>query len=248
MNTVSWQLAHDAAAGREQPERRLRAAVRRGRHDGRAARSDEEEAQPARSRQQDLARLQQTLGPGDRARVSEYLDAVREVERRIQTAEEQNATSTLPVPDRPVGIPAQVRRSLKLLFDLQWLAYPVGSHARVHADVRTRIEQPPYPEIGISEPHHGLSHHGDNPAQLEKYCAAQHAATRSCSPTSSRSCAPRRTATAPCSTTASCSTAAAMSNPNVHLHVNLPLVVAGGGAGRSRAAATCLYAWRQRAR
>src|SRR5437667_866792 len=66
---------------------------------------------------QDLARLERTLGPADRTRVSEYLEAVREVERRIQTAEEQNATSTLPLPDRPVGIPSRFDEHLKLLFD-----------------------------------------------------------------------------------------------------------------------------------
>ena len=61
----------------------------------------------------DLARLQTSLGPGDRLRITEYLDAVREVERRIQMAEAQNSNSALPVPDRPIGIPVAVRRSFE---------------------------------------------------------------------------------------------------------------------------------------
>ena len=72
---------------------------------------------------QDLARLQKSLGSADRVRITEYFDAVREVERRIQTAEEQNSNSTLPVPDRPIGIPSRFDDHLKLLYDLQWLAY-----------------------------------------------------------------------------------------------------------------------------
>ena len=74
----------------------------------------------------DLARLRKSLGAGDRARITEYFDAVREVERRIQMAEDQNSRSTLPVPDRPIGIPTRFDEHLKLLYDLQWLAYQGG--------------------------------------------------------------------------------------------------------------------------
>ena len=66
----------------------------------------------------DLARLQSSLGAGDRARVTEYFDAVREIERRIQTAEEQNSNSTLPVPDRPIGIPQPPQQLGQVLFAL----------------------------------------------------------------------------------------------------------------------------------
>jgi hypothetical protein len=104
----------------------------------------------------DLTRLQSSLGAADRTRVTEYFDAVREVERRIQTAEEQNSNSTLPVPDRPIGIPARFDDHLKLLYDLQWLAYQ-GDLTRVFSLMYGReLNSRSYPEIGISEPHHGL--------------------------------------------------------------------------------------------
>ena len=118
--------------------------------------------------------------------------------------------------------------------------------ARLHADVRPRIEQPPYPEIGISEPHHGLSHHGDKPEQIEKYARLNtyHAQLFALLPREAAIDARRRQQSArphhP-------SLWRRMSNPNVHLHVNLPLVVAGGGAGRSRAAVTSHLSRRQRA-
>jgi hypothetical protein len=71
---------------------------------------------------EDIARLQKKLGPGDRTKVSQYLDTVREVERRIQKAEAQTAGSTLPDLDRPVGVPVAYADHAKLMFDLQVLA------------------------------------------------------------------------------------------------------------------------------
>ena len=179
---------------------------------------------------QDLARLQQRLGPGDRARIAEYLDAVREVERRIQTAEEQNANSTLPVPDRPIGIPTRYDDHLKLLYDLQWLAYQ-GDLTRVFSLMYGReLNSRSYPEIGISEPHHGLSHHGDRPEQIERFAKLNTFQVElfgyfleklRSTPDGDGNLLDHTILLY----------GGAMSNPNVHLHVNLPLVLAGGGAG-----------------
>jgi len=179
----------------------------------------------------DLAKLQRSLGPGDRQRISEYFDSVREVERRIQMAEEQNNSSTLPVPDRPIGIPAQYDDHLKLLYDLQWLAFQ-GDLTRVFSLMYGReLNSRSYPEIGISEPHHGLSHHGDRPEQIEKFSRLNTyqvelfgyflGKLRS-TPDGDGNLLDHTMLLY----------GGAMSNPNVHLHVNVPLVVAGGGAGR----------------
>jgi hypothetical protein len=181
----------------------------------------------------DLARLQRSLGPGDRVRISEYLDAVREIERRIQMAEEQNSNAALPVPDRPVGIPAQYDEHLKLLYDLQWLAYQ-GDLTRVFSLMYGReLNSRNYPEIGISEPHHGLSHHGDRPEQIEKFSRLNTYQVElfgyflnklRSTPDGDGNLLDHTMLLY----------GGSMSNPNVHLHVNLPLVVAGGGAGRLR--------------
>ena len=179
----------------------------------------------------DLGRLQRSLGAGDRARITEYFDAVREVERRIQLAEEQNSSSTLPVPDRPIGIPTRFDDHLKLLYDLQWLAYQ-GDLTRVFTLMYGReLNSRAYPEIGISEPHHGLSHHGDRPEQIEKFSKlntyqvelfAYFLEKLRSTPDGDGNLLDHTILLY----------GGAMSNPNVHLHVNLPLVVAGGGAGR----------------
>ncbi len=179
----------------------------------------------------DLSRLQRSLGAGDRQRISEYFDAVREVERRIQMAEEQNSSAALPVPDRPIGVPADYGEHLKLLYDLQWLAYQ-GDLTRVFSLMYGReLNSRSYPEIGISEPHHGLSHHGDRPEQIEKFSRLNtyqvdlfgyFLGKLRATPDGDGNLLDHTILLY----------GGAMSNPNVHLHVNLPLVVAGGGAGR----------------
>jgi hypothetical protein len=114
-----------------------------------------------------VARLEKRIGPGDRGKLTQYLDAVRDVERRVQKAEEQVARE-LPVVDRPAGVPATFEEHAKLMYDLLALAYQCDM-TRVstflygrEASVRT------FPEIGVSESWHPVSHHGDNPEQLEK--------------------------------------------------------------------------------
>ena len=115
----------------------------------------------------DLARLKIAIGPDDRTKVNEYLDAVRELERRIQKAEEQSDLE-LPTVEKPVGAPADYEEHGKLMFDLLALAYQadltrIGSFMMARElSVRT------YPEIGISEPHHPLSHHGNSPEKLAR--------------------------------------------------------------------------------
>jgi hypothetical protein len=117
---------------------------------------------------EDIARLQGTLGAGDRAKVNEYLDAVRELERRIQVTEAQNGASPLQLPNRPVGIPESYDEHAKLMFDLLALAFQTDT-TRVFTFMLGREESVrTYPEIGISEAHHPLSHHGGDPVKLQK--------------------------------------------------------------------------------
>jgi hypothetical protein len=119
---------------------------------------------------QEMAGLRTRLGPADRATVSDYLDVLREVERRIQQTEAKNAESPLPDYERPgIGVPERFDDHAKLMFDLQCLAFQ-GDVTRVStfmygAEQRARM----YPEIGLNESHHGMSHHGDNPENLAKY-------------------------------------------------------------------------------
>lgn len=116
----------------------------------------------------EVARLQRRLEPGDRAKVTQYLDAIRDIERRIQRAEEQSEIE-LPAMERPSGgIPGTFAEHSRLMFDLQVLAYQCDM-TRVTTFLLSREVSPrTYTEIGIPDPHHGLSHHQNNPAAMEK--------------------------------------------------------------------------------
>ena len=116
-----------------------------------------------------VKQLQRQLGAADNMRVNDYLTSLRDVERRIQKTEEQSAKE---VPDvaRPVGIPESFDEHAPLLYDLQLLAYQADI-TRVITFMYGREQTPrPYPQIGVPEPHHSLTHHQNDPVKMEK-CA-----------------------------------------------------------------------------
>jgi hypothetical protein len=116
-----------------------------------------------------VKQLQQKLAPSDNRKVDDYLTSLRDVERRIQKAEEQSSKE---VPDvtRPAGIPDAFEQHVRLLYDLQLLAFQ-SDLTRVITFMYGREQTArPYPQIGIPEPHHSVTHHRNEPAQMEK-CA-----------------------------------------------------------------------------
>jgi len=114
---------------------------------------------------EDLADLQGGLGPADRTRLGDYLEHVREVERRIQSTEKQ-ADTQLTVPVAPVGVPESFEEHVGLMFDLLALAYQADL-TRVFTFMMAReVSQRTYPQIGITEPHHSISHHGNKPDKI----------------------------------------------------------------------------------
>ena len=114
-----------------------------------------------------VRQLQQTLGPTDNTKVNDYLESLRDVERRIQKAEEQNAR-TGPGVDQPAGIPDGFDPHVRLLYDLQLLAYQ-SDLTRVITFMYGREQTArPYPQIGIPDPHHALTHHQNDPMKMQK--------------------------------------------------------------------------------
>jgi hypothetical protein len=113
----------------------------------------------------DVADLQKRLGSKDRTRLSEYLDHVREIEERIQRTETQ-AFAKVEVPDAPIGIPESFDEHAALMYDLAAVAYEANI-TRVITYMKSRdASQRVYPNIGVNEPHHAMSHHGNNPEKL----------------------------------------------------------------------------------
>lgn len=179
---------------------------------------------------EDATRLRSRLGAGDRARMGEYLEGVRELERRIQKMEQQTDLATSAA-DLPVGIPDAFDEHVKVMFDLQVLAYQADL-TRVSTFLMSReTSQRTYPQVGVPDAHHGLSHHGDDPGHLAKlaiidkyhvelfgYFLKKLAAT----PDGNGSLLDHSLIVY-----GSC-----LSNGNNHSHRNLPTLLAGGGAGQ----------------
>jgi hypothetical protein len=111
--------------------------------------------------------LRGKLGPSDKRTLGEYLDTLREVEQRIQTIDRQNAS--LPVPERPSASHGAFLEYATLMFDLQALAFQ-GDLTRVTTMVMTRENSGrPYPEIGVADGHHSVSHHGNRPDRMAAF-------------------------------------------------------------------------------
>jgi hypothetical protein len=115
----------------------------------------------------EISRLNQRLGPKDRSKFEEYIESVRDIERRIQKAAEQNARE-LPAVDQPMGIPTDYAEHAKLMMDLLALAYQTDLTRISTFMLAKEVSGRAYPEIGVPDSHHPVSHHQNEPAKLER--------------------------------------------------------------------------------
>lgn len=116
---------------------------------------------------EDLSRLQQTLGQEDQRTVDAYLGSVRDVEQRLQKTEARLDDVAVPSTS-PLGIPHQFREHADLMFDLQFLAYQADMTRVVSYQIARELSSRAYPEIGVAEAHHEISHHQNNPERMGK--------------------------------------------------------------------------------
>jgi hypothetical protein len=116
----------------------------------------------------EIAKLKQRVGARDRARVDQYLESVRDVEREIQRAEKAADENTMPDVERPVGVPAAFADHAKLMFALQILAFQADITRVIAFQLTREQNNRTYPEIGVPDPHHPTSHHGGDPEKLAK--------------------------------------------------------------------------------
>jgi hypothetical protein len=179
---------------------------------------------------EDMARLNRKLGPGDRAKVSQYLETIREVERRIQKAEVDAKDNSLPDLDRPVGVPAAYADHARLMFDLQVLALQGDVTRVITFQLARETSNRTYPEIGVPDPHHPLSHHGNDPAKIARMAKinqfhvslfAEFLQKLKATPEGNGTLLDHSLFLY----------GSGIGNPNVHDHTNLPILVAGGAAG-----------------
>jgi hypothetical protein len=189
----------------------------------------------------DIAHLQRQIGASDRTKVTQYLDTVREVERRIQRAETQTLDNPLPDLDRPVGVPAAYADHARLMFDLQVLALQGDVTRVITFQLARETSNRTYPEIGVPDPHHPTSHHGGDPEKLAKIAKINqfHVSLFGYFLEKLNSVADGDGTLLDHSLYLYGS---GMGNSSVHDHVNLPIIVAGGGGGNVRGGHHIKYA------
>jgi hypothetical protein len=186
-----------------------------------------------------LAGLKRELGPRDQVKVDEYTDAIRDVERRIQKAEEQRDV-VLPAMEQPQGVPPVFEDHLALMLDLQLLAFQSDLTRVITFMLGKEQSARPYPQIGVPEAHHPLSHHNDIPeliaqmSKINRYHAelfAGYLAKLRATPDGDGSLLDHMTILY----------GSGISNSSRHSGDNLPLLLVGGGAGRLKGGRHIVY-------
>ena len=186
-----------------------------------------------------VRQLRQKLGAADNTKVNDYLEALRDVERRIQKAEEQSALE-LPDFERPVGVPDTFEDHVRLLYDLQVLAYQCDLTRVITFMYGREQSAKTYPSLGISDPHHQITHHQNDPEKLEKCTKIQlHHVTLFTEYLEKLRSTPDGEGSL--LDHAVILFGSGLSNSDRHTHGPLPTVVAGGGAGTIKGGRHIVY-------
>ena len=178
-----------------------------------------------------LNRLNAKLAAGDRAKLDEYIDAIRDIERRIQKAEQQNATMKLPVMERPTAVPEEFEDHVKMVMDLQTLAFQTDLTRVISLMMAREGSNRPYRSIGVSDGHHNLTHHQNDADKIAKVAKIneQHVQLFAYFLERLRATPDGDGALLDHSLILYGSS---ISDGNLHTHHDLPIVLAGGGAGQ----------------
>jgi hypothetical protein len=186
-----------------------------------------------------LANLKRELGPKDQSKVNEYTDAIRDVERRIQKAEEQRDVS-LPAMEAPQGVPPVFEDHLALMLELQLLAFQADLTRIISFMIGKEQSARPYPQIGVPEAHHPLSHHDNVPeliahmSKINRYHVelfSKYVAKLSAIPDGDGSLLDHMTILY----------GSGISNSQRHAGDNLPIMLVGGGAGTLKGGRHIVY-------
>ena len=145
----------------------------------------------------DAASLQLQLGPSDRRVMNQFLDNVREIERRIQLAGKTQDERDLELPTRPAGVPFDYEEHVELMYDLMMLAYQADVTRVISFMVSREVTARTYPQVGVFEGHHSVSHHANRAEKIEQNARIQ-TTTSARSRTCWSGCGARRTATDRC--------------------------------------------------
>lgn len=178
-----------------------------------------------------LNRLGSTLGASDRTKLNEYTDSIRDIERRIQKAEQQNASVKLPVMERPTAVPDEFEDHVKMVMDLQVLAYQTDMTRVITLMMAREGSNRPYRNLGISDGHHNLTHHQNDPEKITKIIKINEVQVKlygyllerlKATPDGEGNLLDNSLILY----------GSSISDGNLHTHHDLPIVLAGGGGGQ----------------
>jgi hypothetical protein len=189
----------------------------------------------------DVSRLTPGLGARDRNKLSEYLDAIRDIERRIQKAEEQNATVKMPVMQRPTSIPEEFEDHAKMMIDLQVLAFQADLTRVVTFMLAREGSNRSYRSIGVPDGHHSVTHHQHDADKIEKVVKINNLHVKTFAYMLDR----MRSTPDGDGTLLDHSMVlygSSISDGNAHTHHDLPLVLAGGAAAQIKGGRHVKYA------
>jgi len=231
MNTLSWRTPTTPMPMEINPRKVFERLFGQGATAEERSELNQEDRSVLDAVTKEVAGLQRTLGGRDRSMVADYLESIREIERRIDKAGQQQAHVDLKLPETPVGIPFNFEDHIKLMYDLLVLAYQADI-TRVSTFMVAREESnKTYPQVGVHDGHHATSHHQNRAEKIEKLVKIQsyHVGLLSQFLEKMKSTPDGDGSLLDHSILMYGSN---MSNSNVHNHFPLPLLVAGGGAGK----------------
>ena len=232
-NTFSWRNANNPLPVEINP----RAVFERLFGDGESTDAKSRLAQLHKQRSildyvtKSITRLNAKLGADDRRKLNEYTDAIRDLERRIQKAEQQNATMKMPVMERPSSVPEEFEDHIKMIMDLEVLAFQTDTTRVVSLMMAREGSNRPYRSIGISDGHHNMTHHQNDPEKIAKTIKINEVHVKMFAYLLERMHAtPDGEGTL--LDNSMIMYGSSISDGNLHTHHDLPIVVAGGGAGQ----------------
>jgi uncharacterized protein DUF1552 len=190
---------------------------------------------------EDVGRLQGGLGARDKTKLDEYLDGIRDIERRIQKAEQQSATMKLPVLERPTSIPDEFEDHAKIMSDLMVIAFQTDMTRVITFMMAREGSNRPYREIGVPDGHHSVTHHQNDPAKIAKTMKInEHHVKNFAYLINKLNTTPDGDGTL--LDHSMILYGSSINDGNAHTHHDLPLVLVGGGAGQIKGGRHIRYA------
>jgi Protein of unknown function (DUF1552) len=172
MNTLSWRTPTTPQPMEINPRKVFERMFGQGGSTAERAAHTQEERSILDAITQQASELQRTLGPQDRSTMNDYLENVREIERRIQKGGQEQGNTDLP--DAPAGIPFNFEQHINLMYDLLVLAYRANVTRVASFMVAREVSNRTYPQIGVPDGHHATSHHQNKPEKIDKLIKIQH--------------------------------------------------------------------------